>query len=150
MRSNDAYVGLPHDVFCFTMLQEIIARDLGVEPGPYKHLVGSLHIYETNVAAARQYLSEGWQSTQEPMPPMPLGDPWLGISVLLKAERQIRTGMGLDDVNLDGVDPYWADLVRLLQVYRCKKDNELAGITALRQRINKLYFPFIDRLAQAP
>jgi thymidylate synthase len=23
MRSNDAYKGLPHDVFCFTMLQEI-------------------------------------------------------------------------------------------------------------------------------
>lgn len=26
MRSNDVYWGLPHDVFCFTMLQEIVAR----------------------------------------------------------------------------------------------------------------------------
>jgi thymidylate synthase len=33
MRSNDAYLGLPHDVFCFTMLQEIIARSLGREIG---------------------------------------------------------------------------------------------------------------------
>ena len=31
MRSNDAYLGLPHDIFCFTMLQEIIARSLDQE-----------------------------------------------------------------------------------------------------------------------
>ena len=31
MRSNDAYWGLPHDVFCFTMLQEMIARRLGAD-----------------------------------------------------------------------------------------------------------------------
>jgi thymidylate synthase len=46
------------------------------------------------------------------MPPMPVGDPWPGIDTLLKAERQIRTGGGIDDVN------HWADLVRLLQVHR--------------------------------
>ena len=27
LRSNDAYLGLPHDVFCFTMLQEIMHVD---------------------------------------------------------------------------------------------------------------------------
>ena len=35
MRSNDAYMGLPHDIFAFTMLQELIARDLGYELGKY-------------------------------------------------------------------------------------------------------------------
>ena len=34
MRSNDAYLGLPHDVFAFTMLQEYMARILGVELAP--------------------------------------------------------------------------------------------------------------------
>ena len=33
LRSNDAYKGVPHDVFCFTMLQEMIACQLGVELG---------------------------------------------------------------------------------------------------------------------
>ena len=42
MRSNDVFKGLPHDVFAFTMLQEIMARSLGVEIGTYKHAVGSL------------------------------------------------------------------------------------------------------------
>src|ERR1700690_496760 len=31
MRSNDAFWGLPHDVFAFTMLQEYVARTIGVE-----------------------------------------------------------------------------------------------------------------------
>ena len=26
MRSNDVFLGLPHDIFCFTMIQEIIAN----------------------------------------------------------------------------------------------------------------------------
>src|SRR5262245_55123087 len=33
MRSNDAFLGLPHDIFAFTMLQEILARSLSVELG---------------------------------------------------------------------------------------------------------------------
>src|SRR5580704_9691399 len=61
MRSNDAFVGLPHDVFTFTMLQEIMARSLGLELGRYKHFVGSLHLYEDNARDARQYLKEGYQ-----------------------------------------------------------------------------------------
>jgi thymidylate synthase len=50
MRSNDAYLGLPHDVFAFTMLQELVARSLGVEVGVYRHMVGSLHLYEVDRA----------------------------------------------------------------------------------------------------
>src|SRR5580700_2938363 len=48
MRSNDAYIGLPHDIFCFTLLQEVLARTLGVALGPYSHFVGSLHLYDEN------------------------------------------------------------------------------------------------------
>ena len=33
MRSNDAFRGLPHDIFAFTMLQEILARSLSVDLG---------------------------------------------------------------------------------------------------------------------
>lgn len=147
MRSNDAYIGLPHDVFCFTMIQEIVARELNLELGTYKHMVGSLHIYETNVEKARQFLNEGWQSTEEAMPQMPVGDPWPGIKLLLDSERTIRAGDRYDDSMLDGVDPYWADLIRLLQLHRCRKHDDQMGASAIRERISKAYSPFIDRLA---
>ena len=52
MRSNDAYIGLPHDVFCFTMLQEIVARSLNREIGSYRHFVGSMHLYDPDRSRA--------------------------------------------------------------------------------------------------
>jgi len=119
MRSNDAFLGLPHDVFAFTMLQEIIARSLGVELGSYKHAVGSLHLYTKHTKSIQDYLAEGIQE-RVPMPAMPFGDPWPSLGKLLKAERAIRRGR---PSSILGIDPYWADLVRLLEVFRYSRDN---------------------------
>ena len=115
MRSNDAYKGLPHDIFCFTMLQEIVARSLKCDVGEYYHFAGSLHLYEKDRAGAQQFMAEKYQQRIE-MPSMPLGDPWRSIDTVLEAERQIKRGEFLDAASLD-LEPYWADLVRLLQVF---------------------------------
>jgi thymidylate synthase len=120
MRSNDSYKGLPHDIFCFTMVQEVLARTLGLEVGTYRHFVGSMHLYEDDQEVARQYLNEGWQSTIS-MPPMPIGDPWPSLRKVLDAEYRIRYGVELD-VNVWSVEPYWADLIRLLQVFAATGD----------------------------
>ncbi|WP_027210546.1 thymidylate synthase [Burkholderia sp. WSM2232] len=114
MRSNDAFKGLPHDIFAFTLLQELIARSLGVEVGQYKHAVGSLHLYTSDIQAAHDYLAEGFQESVS-MPPMPAGDPWPAVTKLLAAESAIRLGAR---PAVAGLDPYWADLVRLLKIFR--------------------------------
>lgn len=146
MRSNDAYIGLPHDVFCFTMLQEIVARTLSVELGIYKHAVGSLHLYDRNLDGSQQFLEEGIQSTTAAMPPMPQDDPWSAIQVLLAAEEAIRNGQPWEDERLDAIDPYWADLVRLLQVYRFSKENDCDRITEARDNMaSSVYEVFIDQ-----
>lgn len=54
MRSNDAWLGLPYDVFVFTQLQRMLAAQLGVMVGAYHHMVGSLHLYEQHFAKAQQ------------------------------------------------------------------------------------------------
>ena len=113
MRSNDVYVGLPHDVFAFTMLQEIVARNLAIEVGRYLHVVGSLHMYIENVSDAEQFLQEGWQSTDSPMPEMPAGSQNPHITALLKAEEQLRGGTPYSALELPE-SPYWADLARVL------------------------------------
>lgn len=146
MRSNDVYVGIPHDVFSFTMLHEIVARSLSIDIGSYKHVVGSLHLYDTNQKQALTFLNEGWQSTQRPMPRMPQGDPWPSIERLLEAESKIRTQGAFAINEHDAVDPYWADLIRLLQVYRCGKDGDRDGIITLRAKLSSdVYLPFVDR-----
>ncbi len=145
MRSNDVYWGLPHDIFSFTMLQEIVARKLSVEIGTYKHAVGSLHLYDSKCGAAQQFLDEGWQSTEMAMPSMPTGDPWPGIESLLKAESGLRERCQLDEASLNDLNPYWADLVRLLQVFRHYKDKNVEEIRALCERMfSDFYRPFID------
>lgn len=147
MRSNDVYLGLPHDVFCFTMLQELMARTLSVELGTYKHAVGSLHLYDEHELAARQFLDEGWQPTDHSMPSMPVGDPWPAIRSFLDVEASIRNNKPVEVGKLDGLSQYWVDLVRLLQVFRCLREGDRVDkIAALRGNISSdIYRLYIDR-----
>lgn len=46
MRSNDLVLGFCNDITFFTNLQLMLAVELGVELGWYRHCVGSLHVYE--------------------------------------------------------------------------------------------------------
>lgn len=141
MRSNDAFIGLPHDVFCFTMIQEVVARTLGCKLGRYRHFVGSLHLYEDDCGAAELYLDELVQPTIS-MPSMPTGDPWQSLQKLLDAEHRIRNG---EEINADGyaLDTYWADLVRLLQIFAATGNT--AKIEHLKAMMNfKKYTPYIE------
>jgi len=49
MRSSDAWLGIPYDLFQFTQLQLSAAHLLNIEPGPYSHRTWSLHIYEEHL-----------------------------------------------------------------------------------------------------
>ena len=144
MRSNDAFIGLPHDVFAFTMLQEIVARSIGVDLGTYKHAVGSLHLYDHDRNGAEAYLQEGFQQRVS-MPPMPTGDPWRSISVLHEAEGRIRDGAKVQTGDL-GIAPYWQDLVRLLQIFRHFRNGERREITRLKKAMaSDVFAPYIEQ-----
>jgi len=132
MRSNDAYLGLPHDVFCFTMLQEMLARTLNYELGIYRHFVASMHLYSQNRTGAQQFVDEGFQSRIE-MPEMPLGDPWPAISEVLTAEKNIRMGAKIM-TDVPGLDPYWCDLIRMLQIFEATGDDQ--RIAELREEMS--------------
>jgi len=54
MRSNDVWFGLPYDIFCFMMLQQMIADELGLRYGFYQHQPGSLHIYDKHMSKAKE------------------------------------------------------------------------------------------------
>jgi thymidylate synthase len=137
MRSNDAFIGLPHDVFAFTFLQEICARSLKVELGTYKHAVGSLHLYDKDRNKVTRFIDEGWQS-RIAMPGMPKGDPWPSIEKLITAEEKIRRGKNIPPEQLS-LQPYWADLVRLLQIFALTKTKK-----PIAHVINKMATPVYD------
>jgi thymidylate synthase len=141
-----AFKGLPHDVFSFTMIQEIVARILGHEPGAYTHFVGSLHLYDDDLQAARQYLDEGWQPTQfVEMPEMPPGDPRPSIETVVRAEAAIREGRDLDD-SVRALPPYWRDIVRLLEIFGHIKRGERDAIPRIRRAMaDPVYKEYITR-----
>lgn len=45
LRSNDLFLGVPHNFVQFTSLQEILAAWLGLEVGHYRHISDCLHVY---------------------------------------------------------------------------------------------------------
>ncbi len=147
MRSNDAFVGLPHDIFAFTMMQEIFACSLGLKLGVYKHVVGSLHLYEKDRKRASAYLSEGWQETIA-MPPMPSGDPWPALQEIKNTERRLRRGTSLPAPQK--LQPYWMDLIRLLMVFDAFKRENARQIGVLKRQMSvQIFDPYITQKQRA-
>ncbi len=146
MRSNDAWLGLPHDVFAFTMIQELVARSLGVELGEYRHSVGSLHLYDRDDKKAIRYLDEGWQP-RRPMPPMPQGDPWPSVERLLDFEEAVRKGDTSVVDPRESMEPYWANLATLLAIHNAgKTTGNQTEIKRLKRRLtDEVYAMYINK-----
>lgn len=133
MRSNDIYTGMAHDIFAFTLLQEFVARVVGLEVGHYVHQVGSFHLYESNRPAAENYLAGGI-ADDIPMDPMPNSDPVTSLAWLLQAESDLRiNGIMLDPT---GVAPYWQDLAALLRVRPLRKARNVDELKSILAALN--------------
>jgi thymidylate synthase len=119
MRSNDAFWGLPYDVFLFTMLQELFAAELNVELGRYHHSVGSLHLYQKHVRAAQTVLDDSdWRNFEMPR----LSKPEV-LPQFLSAEHALR----LEDPSaprlVETLPQYWHQLAEILACYSLGQQN---------------------------
>nr|WP_210132129.1 thymidylate synthase [Stenotrophomonas rhizophila] len=143
MRSNDAFMGLPHDIFAFTMIQEIVARELGIGVGRYTHFVGSLHLYQNDEKKARAFVRDGYQRRQE-MPAMPVGSPRPAIRILLDAEKSIREHAKIPD-KLASIESYWMDFMLLLLAFSRIKRGDYKGARRLKTKLStNFYDRYID------
>jgi len=114
MRSNDAFWGLPYDVFLFTMLQELFAAELNVELGRYYHSIGSLHLYQRHVRAAKTVLDDSnWGDFEMPR----LSNPE-ALPQFLSAERALRLGDSSAPRLVETLPQYWRQLAEILGYYR--------------------------------
>jgi thymidylate synthase len=57
MRSNDLYLGFIYDIFCFTMIQQLVASMIECPVDMYTHHVGSLHIYDRNLEKLKEAMT---------------------------------------------------------------------------------------------
>jgi thymidylate synthase len=45
MRSNDLWFGFCNDQYCFSKLQELVSKEIGIEIGWYYHFSSNMHLY---------------------------------------------------------------------------------------------------------
>ncbi|UGQ26109.1 thymidylate synthase [Acinetobacter calcoaceticus] len=138
MRSNDAAIGLVHDIFSFTLIQELLLAKLiryipNLQLGEYTHIVGSLHIYKKNIEGIRHYLdNEGWQNITGmfQLTPELLDE---DLPKVMDLEQSLRSGsmMSIDVIN-DLKDPFWKELAVILFAYRFFKNMDLYNLNLLK------------------
>lgn len=78
MRSSDAWLGFPYDVFCFTMISQMLLLVMGsniISLGNLYLNVGSQHLYAKDRDKALMCLSEGTDLKFEPMSSQGLNTP---------------------------------------------------------------------------
>lgn len=70
MRSNDMWLGTPYDFTQFAILQASVAQALGLKPGRYVHVAGSLHLYERDLEALQNVSGSAEPGGRVPGPMM--------------------------------------------------------------------------------
>jgi thymidylate synthase len=109
MRGQDVWIGMPYDVFFYTVLHELVAGWLDAELGEFHLHVGSLHIYDAHIEQAELLTS----LTASPVMPE-LRTPWAGFDALLhQVEAHLVTG-----------HPGWDAMAETMRSYRLWKDGK--------------------------
>ncbi|MGK4333654.1 thymidylate synthase [Lonsdalea quercina] len=136
MRSNDAFKGLTHDIFAFTMIQEFVARTLQCELGKYYHFASSMHIYEIDFEKVYALQREGFMSTRAIMKEMPPVKSLDDRFQLLQIEKKLRKNK-LFDIDSTRLDDYWKDLMRIIKIHYLFREKDQLSIQEAKIEINK-------------
>lgn len=89
MRSQDALMLLPQDVFHFSLFHEFVAASTGTELGEYHHQAGSMHVYD-RAKDRLQSTIDAPSEQREMMPEMTLEDQMPHLRKVLDLEERIR------------------------------------------------------------
>lgn len=126
MRSTDLIFGLSYDVPAFTFFQELLALELGVELGSYKHISNSLHIYEKHFVMCEKMMSAAayhGYTVHEEMPAITEFPPVDVLNDIQKRARQCSSEQELRSVTLDNLKDEWKDWALILLSHRAGKLN---------------------------
>lgn len=146
MRSSDLILGIAYDIPAFTMFQELLAFELGVECGTYTHISNSLHIYEKHYGMVERILKDPWvrefPTRAQPMKPMTTMPPinlmmeWEGRFRAAQDERELGNAVSdfcdftiKDDES--SIDRYWQGWMFVLASHRARQ----LGLDDFRQKL---------------
>lgn len=120
MRANDAYRGIVSDVFSFTFIHELLAKQLNLKVGDYAHNVATTHVYEPDNHNVERILSDRSYEKFD-FPSMPNKNNWEDIRVVLYYEKELREhklSLDLNEIRKLTVDNYWKQIIILFALYQ--------------------------------
>lgn len=109
MRSNDAWLGLPYDMFQFTQLMQTVCRMIDVEPGTYTHTAWSMHLYERDLDRSNN-VSAPTTSTFR-LDPTGIGESWISPVDLVRRARKIAMSPDEIDWKLTESEEWYRDVL---------------------------------------
>lgn len=157
MRSNNGFRLFPYNAFEFSMLQEVIARQLKVEVGTYTHYALSMHIYSEDLKAARLHNKTTAKAETSPdfskMPETPA--PLEQIKLVAALEAKFRNAFvlggpkgGMDVIKeaSDRLCEYWLGylLCLALELAQLGQNDELTNSIGLQ--LQKSAIPFSTQI----
>lgn len=126
MRSQDGWLGLPYDIFTFTLIQEVIAGFLNVQLGTYYHFVDSLHLYEYDIEKAKKAVKFSISSLPE-CSILSASLPWNFFDPLLRLIVQHV----IEEPNLEKILKidlvWWRNLALIMLAYRNFKEGDFSN-----------------------
>ncbi len=142
MRSNNATLLLPFNVFEFSLLGEVIASECGVELGPLKHYAASMHVYDSAKDWAQKIAASSGSKRSRPMQAMPKDPkPLEQIRTLVEFEAELRhKSESINDETIaEWIDKvqnefvvYWQQLAFMLMVTVARRKCTEVGLSELR------------------
>jgi thymidylate synthase len=155
MRSNNAFLLLPYNVFEFSMLGEMIAATLGLKPGPYIHFAASMHVYRDQIERAHEAVSEQILSSQNysrlVMPAMPHDpEPFEQGEILARLEAQLRHEYALqrpEELRCRGekLHEYWRAFYDVLLSYALSKAGKIYEAKEIARILPEYFRESVER-----
>jgi len=130
MRSNNAFLLLPFNIFEFSLLAEMVAAEVGAELRQYVHWAASMHVLNREFPQAERLLNDE-VSVSLAMPRMPSAHSPLAQGRELAAlEAELRMARSVADIakvraaSAEKLDPYWGSMLDVLATHHLSQMSE--------------------------